>query len=170
MNFFDKHNEVVLKTMHQIYLEYQNQPTMLLVKKVKWQDFTMFVDDGECPIFLQQAIDKQFDFRVIIVGDEIFACKIDASQSVYGKMDWRAYDLPNTVHEIYELSQETKDKILLLMKQFNLDYACLDFCVDQSGKEWLLDVNPFGRYMWIEQAVGLPISSAIAKLLISHVI
>ena len=85
-------------------------------------------------------------------------------------MDWRAYDLPNTVHEIYELSQETKDKILLLMKQFNLDYACLDFCVDQSGKEWLLDVNPFGRYMWIEQAVGLPISSAIAKLLISHVI
>ena len=36
MNFFDRHyEEVVLKTMHQIYLEYQNESTMLLVKKSK---------------------------------------------------------------------------------------------------------------------------------------
>lgn len=104
MEFFDRYDEIILKTMHQIYLEYKNESAMLLVKTVQKKDFAAFEDSGECPVFLQHAINKQFDFRVIIVGEKIFACKIDASRSLYGNVDWRAYDLPNTVHEIYELS------------------------------------------------------------------
>ncbi|STZ76953.1 ATP-grasp domain-containing protein [Bergeriella denitrificans] len=163
--FFDDGKDVVLKTMHQIYLEYQNQQTMLLVKKVKKEDFADFEGKGECPVFLQKAVDKQFDFRAIIIGDTVLTCKIDASKSLYGNVDWRAYDLPHTVHEIYELPQSLKNKILKAMQYFQLDYACLDFCVDQNGQEWLLDINPFGRFMWIELATGLPISKHIADFL-----
>lgn len=164
--FFNKYPQVVIKTMHQIYLEYQNEQTMMLVKKVNQADFAQFETQNECPVFLQQAIDKVFDVRAIVVGKQIFGCKIDASQSPVGNLDWRAYDLPNTIHKIFDIPVDIQNKLLKVLEYFELDYACLDLCVDKNGEFWLLDVNPFGRYKWIELAVGLEISQAIAELLL----
>lgn len=163
--FFNTHKDVLIKTMHQIYLEYNGAPTMMLVKKVNYSQFSEFNGIGECPVFLQQAIDKKFDLRIIIVGNKVFGCKIDASQSIYGKQDWRAYDLPNTIHSIYEVPEILQSQLLELMNKMQLNYACLDLCVDHNDDYWLLDINPFGKYMWIELATGLSISKEIAYLL-----
>lgn len=163
--FLNSGEDILIKTMHQIYLEYSGKQTMMLVKKVNASQFDIFETEGECPVFLQHAVNKKYDIRVIIIGEEIFACKIDASQSDYGRIDWRAYDLPKTKHSIYVINGEIKLKLLELMKNYHLDYACLDLCKDYEDNYWLLDVNPFGKYMWIELATGLPISREIARLL-----
>jgi glutathione synthase/RimK-type ligase-like ATP-grasp enzyme len=165
--FFDNYDKVVIKTMHQIYLEHQDEQAMFLVKPVNKSQFHNFNSQNECPVFLQQAIDKLFDVRAIIIGKKVIGCKIDASLSKVGNLDWRAYDLPNTIHEPFELPNKVQGKLLNILKYFNLDYACLDLCVDKHGEFWLLDVNPFGRYMWIELSVGIDISNEIAKFLIS---
>lgn len=167
ISFLNSHQEAVIKTMHQIYLEHNGQQTMMLVTEVQASQFDAFETLGECPVFLQEKINKVFDLRVILVGDKVFACKIDASRSIHGNLDWRAYDLPNTVHSIFNLPNEITEKLQKVMKGFGLDYACLDLCVDDKGEFWLLDVNPFGKYMWIEMATGLKISKAIAEFLIS---
>ncbi len=73
--------------------------------------------------------------------------------------------LPNTKHSIYELPDELNLKLINLVKSFGLDYACLDLCMDQYNEFWVLDVNPFGKYMWIELSIGLEISKGIAKFL-----
>lgn len=166
INFFNDNQDVVIKTMHQIYLEHNGSPMLMLVKRVKKEELESFESSNECPVFLQQAIDKAYDVRAVIVGDKIFGCKIDASRSDAGRQDWRAYDLPNTVHEAIDIPQDTQEKLLKVLNYFKLDYACLDLCVDKNGKYWLLDVNPFGRFMWIELGVGMPISRAIADMLV----
>lgn len=167
MSFLHSHQESVIKTMHQIYLEHNGQQTMMLVTKVQALQFEMFETLGECPVFLQEKINKAFDLRVICVGEKVFSCKIDASRSIHGNLDWRAYDLPNTEHSIFNLPDDIAAKLQRVMKGFGLDYACLDLCVDENGEYWLLDVNPFGKYMWIEMATGLKISRAISELLVS---
>ncbi|WP_150538278.1 hypothetical protein [Actinobacillus vicugnae] len=91
--FFVEHSEVVLKTMHQIYLEHNGQQTMLLVDKVNKEQFESFETQNECPLFLQEKINKQFDVRAIVIGDQILSCKIDASSSSIGNIDWRIYDI-----------------------------------------------------------------------------
>lgn len=168
LSFFDKHQQVVLKTMHQIYLEYNQQSAMMLVKKVSQQDFLAFNSDNECPVFLQQAINKMYDVRAIVVGRKIMGCKIDASNSLLGSVDWRAYDLPNTIHSKFDLPDYVQKQLLMVMDYLKLDYACLDLCVDKQGVFWLLDVNPFGRYKWIELGVNLEISFEIASLLMKN--
>lgn len=45
-----------------------------------------------CPTYLQEAIAKDHELRVTIIGDELFCCRID-SQGVSGaEQDWRAVD------------------------------------------------------------------------------
>lgn len=72
----------------------------------------------------------------------------------------------STIHNIQIVVVDIQNKLLKVLEYFELDYACLDLCVDKNGEFWLLDVNPFGRYKWIELAVGLEISQAIAELLL----
>lgn len=168
VDFIGSGGATVLKTMHQMSLEVDDEQTMLLVQKVTRNDFSDFSSDCECPIFLQHYVEKSYDVRVIVIGQQFLACKIDASRSIAGNVDWRAYDLPNTPHEIIEVSYDLRIKLGKLMASYELDYACIDFCVDKNDCWWILDVNPFGRNLWIEYATGLPILNTMASYLISR--
>ena len=142
------------------------EPTMLLASLVQRNDFSDFGKTNECPVFLQEYIEKIYDVRLTIVGNQIFACKIDATQSDAGRVDWRAYDLANTPHTSYYLPKNIAEEINNICIQLKLDYATKDICVNRTGDYYLLDINPFGKYLWIEHAIGAPITDAIAHLLI----
>ncbi len=157
---------VVLKTLHQMQLSVDGEPTMLLASIVQEDDFLDFQQKNECPIFLQEYVEKIYDVRLTIIGDHIFSCKIDATHSDAGRIDWRAYDLANTPHSQYDLPSAIAEEIIGICRKMKLDYATIDLCVDQGGNYYLLDINPFGRYLWIEDAIGAPITDAIAKFLI----
>jgi hypothetical protein len=44
-------------------------------------------------------------------------------------------------------------------------FGCFDFCVDSTGRHWLLECNSAGQFQFVEQATGLPITAALADLL-----
>jgi len=110
---------------------------------------------------------KVFDVRATVVGEQIFAAKID-SQSGKSKLDWRMdYSVPVT--EIV-LPAEVASASLKLMRRLQLNYAAFDFCVDAHGKHWFLELNCGGQYLWVEQRAHLPISREIAELLAGNTI
>lgn len=164
-NFFVNKSQVVLKTLHQMQLDFEGEATMLLTQKVSAQDFTNYEEQNESPLFLQNFIDKAYDLRLVVIGSEVLACKIDASKSLFGNVDYRAYDLPNTPHSYIEIPLELKDRILSLCRMLHLDYVSIDLCVDSMQEYWLLDINPFGRYLWLEYATGMPITLKMANFL-----
>lgn len=167
INKFISNTESVLKTLHQMDLILPNgEKTMMLVKKISANDLNGFSTDKECPIFLQERIEKKYDVRCIIINKSIISIKIDASKSIKGKQDWRAYDLPNTLHEQIKLPNDIEDELLLFCNFFKLAYACIDLCVDNNDMYWILDLNPFGRFLWIEELLNIPISSYIGNYLI----
>ncbi len=164
-NFFTKENQLVLKALHQMQLDLDGESTMILTQKVMARDFADYGEKNESPLFLQSFIDKIYDLRVVVIGSEVLACKIDASKSLLGNVDYRAYDMPNTPHSCIEIPSDLKDKILSLCRMMRLDYVSIDLCVDSSEEYWLLDVNPFGRYLWLEYATGMPITLKMANFL-----
>lgn len=167
LDFFgDGHKPVILKTLHQMQLSLAGEPTMLLASIVRRADFLDFQQTNECPVLLQEYIEKSYDLRLTIIGHRIFACKIDATRSDAGRMDWRAYDLANTPHSPYDLPAEISEDIIGICAQLKLDYATIDLCVTPAKDYYLLDINPFGKYLWIEYAIGAPITDAIARFLI----
>lgn len=117
------------------------------------------------PCIFQEYIPKDFEVRATVVGESIFAAKIESQRSERAKHDWRHYDLKNTPHGIARLPGDIEEKIFRLMRNMRLSFGCLDFIVTPDGEYVFLEVNQAGQWYWIESLTGLPISEAFADLL-----
>lgn len=55
--------------------------------------------------------------------------------------------------------------MLSFMKTFGLSFGAFDFAVTPD-QEWIMfECNPFGAFGWLEDALHLPITAALADLL-----
>lgn len=120
-----------------------------------------------CPVILQEYIPKKVELRITIVGEKVFTCSIDSqSGDRRTREDWRTSDTPLT-HEVYRLPTDIEQKCLQLCKKLGLNYGCIDMIVTPEDEYVFLEINPLGQWLWVELETGLPISEAIADLLIA---
>jgi hypothetical protein len=119
--------------------------------------------------FVQNYIEKQFELRITVVCDEVFACKIDsqAMEEAQGKVDWRQGYEYGLKHEIFELPDSVSAFCVDFLHQMNLHFGCFDFIVTPAGEYVFLECNPNGQWLWIELATGMKISTAIAHKLMN---
>jgi hypothetical protein len=66
------------------------------------------------------------------------------------------------------LPQTVEEKLLKLMAHFQLNYGALGLILTPEGRYIFLEINPVGEFFWLEQSLGLPISQAIATLLLNR--
>lgn len=120
-----------------------------------------------CPMTFQEKIPKALELRTIIVGKRVFTASIDSQSSERARYDWRRQGVALLdAWKHYALPQEVEEKLLSLMDRFGLNYGALDLILTPSGRHVFLEVNPVGEFFWLEQCPGLPISKAIADILL----
>lgn len=118
------------------------------------------------PGIIQELVKKKFELRITVVGEEVFAAKINSQYSESSKEDWRQ-DIFEDIYDIVYLDNGFIKKLLDLHKKFNLLYGAYDFIIDQHNEPIFLEVNPSGQWMWLENALGFQISRSLARLLSS---
>jgi glutathione synthase/RimK-type ligase-like ATP-grasp enzyme len=167
LEFGKKHDKIVLKLLNQEFYKIANRQYVgFYVNVIPYEKLLEFCEEEENPIFLQKYIEKDYEVRYTIVGDEHLVCKIDSQKSDIAKTDWRRYDLANTPHSIITPPNDVKNKVQILMKEFDLIFGALDFIVAKDGSWYFLEINPSGQYLWIEDLTGLKITDAIKNNLI----
>ena len=112
----------------------------------------------------QHKVDKAYELRVTVIGDEVLAVGIDASASSLGRQDWRAYDLDRTKHWIYDLPARIEEKCRNVVDHYELHYGALDLIVTPDGKYVFLEINAFGQWAWLEELTGVHLSDAHCRL------
>jgi hypothetical protein len=117
------------------------------------------------PGIFQERIDKLYELRVTVVGDRIFAVRIDSQALAETQLDWR-HAQHDVRYEAVTLPKEITVKINAFMESLGLIYGAFDFIVTPDRDYVFLEVNPGGAYMWVEAATGLAITPAIADALI----
>lgn len=111
----------------------------------------------------QRWVPKSFEVRAYVVGDQVFAAAIHAATSA-AHLDWRA-DYDALRYEPIQPPPQVAAGIVAYCKALDLTYGAFDFVV-QPDRAWVfLECNPGGQYGWIEDAIGAPITQAIAALL-----
>lgn len=122
-----------------------------------------------CPMTFQEKIPKALELRTIIVGKRVFTASIDSQSSERALHDWRRQGvaLINS-WQSYNLPQDVEEKLLELMHHFGLTYGAIDLILTPDGRYIFLEVNPVGEFFWLEQCPGLPISKAIADILLGR--
>jgi MvdD family ATP-grasp ribosomal peptide maturase len=120
-----------------------------------------------CPMTFQEQVSKHLELRVTVVGRRVLAAAIDSQASARAAHDWRRDGVRLLdAWRHYALPPDVEEKLLRLMDYFNLNYGAADFIVTPEGRHVFLEVNPGGEFFWLEQCPGLPISEAIADLLL----
>ena len=119
---------------------------------------------AHAPTILQPYVEKAFELRCVVMGEKIFAAKMDTQADEKSRVDSRGGD-PD--HEIFELPDEVEASLHQLMDRFGLNFASLDMIVTPDGEFVFLELNPNGQWLWLEYELGLPLVASMADRLMS---
>ena len=115
-------------------------------------------DVAWCPTQLQQQIDG-VDHRVHVVGDAVFASRIESNAD-----DYRYAQAPPTIVST-ALPPEFERRCVGLAAALELPLAGIDLRLTADGEWFCFEVNPSPAFTYYEAATGQPIAAAIARLL-----
>jgi glutathione synthase/RimK-type ligase-like ATP-grasp enzyme len=120
---------------------------------------------AHAPTILQPYVEKAFELRCVVIGDKIFAAKMDTQADEKSRVDSRGGE-PD--HEIFALPDAVEASLRRVMRSFDLNFASLDMIVTPDGEFVFLELNPNGQWLWLEYELGLPLVASMADLLMSH--
>jgi glutathione synthase/RimK-type ligase-like ATP-grasp enzyme len=121
------------------------------------------------PNMFQPYVDKAFELRCVVIGDRVFAARLNSQATETTRKDWRAGDWrgADLQQESFDLPEHVRGSILRLMDSFGLNFASLDMIVTPVGEYVFLELNPNGQWLWLEIDLGLPLVASMADLLTS---
>jgi len=168
IDFFDAcGGRVINKVLHSVILEGDGQNSNILCHPICREDLDAEDPIKMVPCVFQEKIEKDVELRITVVGSRVFSCEIHSQQSSKTKDDWRNYDFENTPHLKHELPATVENQCRALLRHYGLAYGAIDMILTPKGEYVFLEINPNGQYQWIEELAGLPITEAIADLLIT---
>ena len=142
----------------------QSQNLILYTSRLSATELVANVErTRNCPIIVQELIEKECDVRVTVVGTQVFAAAI-VRETDDGRVDWRHYDLPNR-YERHTLPQEIAQRCVASVKELGLAFGCIDLGYTKSGEYVFFEINPSGQWLPSEIFAGVLISDTLAEML-----
>ena len=120
--------------------------------------------DGVCPVMLQREVAKHADYRVTVIGAEVFAVRMTAPEGA--PIDIRAVPPGDCTSELAKLPPPVEAACIRFVRDAGLRFGAIDLVQDRSGSFWFLECNPNGQWGWLEVATGAPMTSALVDLLL----
>ncbi|MBD6615596.1 MvdD family ATP-grasp ribosomal peptide maturase [Komarekiella sp. 'clone 1'] len=147
----------------------QGQENVVFTNPVKPEDLDNLDGLRFCPMTFQEKIPKALELRTIIVGKRVFTAAVDSQALEKAHYDWRRQGIALlNAWQAYTLPQDVEEKLLKLMANFGLNYGAIDIILTPGDRYVFLEVNPVGEFFWLERCPGLPISQAIAELVLTE--
>jgi MvdD family ATP-grasp ribosomal peptide maturase len=158
---------IVTKMLSSFAVYEDGREKVVFTNSVKTEDLDDLSGLNLSPMTFQERIPKALELRVTVVGNRVFAAAIDSQASHAAQHDWRKDGVALLDSwKRYELPAEVEAGLLRLMDHFMLNYGAVDLILTPEGRYVFLEVNPVGEFFWLEGCPGLPISEAIADVLL----
>jgi glutathione synthase/RimK-type ligase-like ATP-grasp enzyme len=152
IEFWEQHGSVVYKSI---------SGTRSIVSRVRAEHRDRFPDLANCPTQFQQYIEG-IDYRIHVVGDEVFGCEICSDAD-----DYRYPQLQGAELQVrqYEVPPDVSQSCRFLAASLNLPVAGLDLRRSAAGEWFCFEANPSPAFTFYQDTSAQPISWAIAELL-----
>jgi hypothetical protein len=114
-----------------------------------------------CPTQFQELI-RGVDYRVHVVGTEVFACRIrsNAVDYRYAGRDGSSVDI-----EAYEMPVEVAQSCVDVSRDMDLQVSGIDLRQREDGRWYCFEVNPSPAFGYFQQATGQDIAASVARLM-----
>ncbi|MBV9128559.1 MAG: hypothetical protein JO117_10795 [Verrucomicrobia bacterium] len=117
-----------------------------------------------CPTLIQEYVPKVCEYRVTVIGDRVFTCRLLSQENPASSVDWRETNPAFIKHEIVT-RPSLEAKALDVIRRLGLRFGAIDLIERPDGEIVFLEVNPNGQWLWIEQITGAKMSDAMTDLL-----
>lgn len=166
--FFDEcRGAVVTKMMASFAIYEEGREKVVFTTPVKERDLAAMDGLRLCPMTFQEQLEKQSELRVTVVGERVFTASVDSNQMERSKTDWRREGVALLGRwQAAQLPQDVERGLLRLMDALGLNYGAIDVIVTPEGRYVFLEVNPVGEFFWLERENGMPVSEAIADVML----
>jgi len=135
-------------------------------RKVAPEEFEQHADQvAYCPTLFQEYVEKAFELRITVIGDELFCCRINSQTAKGAETDWRRIDPSQVEHEMMSLPAEIEAKLRRMLTHYGLRYGAFDMIVTPQGEYVFLELNPNGQWLWMELMTGAKMTDAIVRML-----
>lgn len=151
-NFRQEHGEIIYKSVSAV------RSVVSRLVDLRENDLQSI---ESCPTQFQQYVPGD-DFRVHVVGEEVFACRIRSSADDYRYASGSGKSLS---FEDCRLPAEIEMCCKTLSASLGLYVSGIDLRCTPEGKWYCFEVNPSPGYTFFQNAADQPIDAAIAGLL-----
>lgn len=164
LKLFEKNSRVIYKTLSSFLIPpneiiFTNEVTPAMIREEA-------AAISLAPGIFQGYVEKDHELRVTVVGEIVFAVKFFSQAREQTAVDWRRDQL-HDMYAVAVLNGEDKRRLIALHSHLGLVYAAYDFIVRPDGELVFVECNPGGQWLWLENALGVPISGALTKSLMS---
>lgn len=119
-----------------------------------------------CPVIFQVFHPRKKDYRVVMVGNRMFAACCEPGKHQYE--DVREGVGTGESYEACSFDSELLSLLRCLMRQLSLEYCAADFIEDENGRLLFLEANTCGAWWWMDKLYNGEIRKAIADLLCAN--
>ena len=160
---------VVTKMLSSFAIYDEGQELVVFTNPVKPEDLADLSGLNLCPATFQELLPKSLEIRATVVGQRVISAAVDSQVSARATHDWRR-DGVRMLQDWrpYQLPLDIEEKLLRLMDYFSLNYGAIDIILTPDERHVFLELNPCGEFFWLERSPGLPISDAIADVLLGR--
>ncbi len=156
-------NGVVCKPLNPSFMLRKDMP-MIFATRLNDDHISQIQKVTAAPTYFQEFIEKRFEIRVILIGDQTVSAATEFTGSPSEvETDWRVLDESNSRVFPVQLDRDIEKKLAKLAASLQLEYAAVDLVVDRSGKTFFLELNPGGSWDSVQAATGVDIDQKIAK-------
>lgn len=136
---------------------------MIFTTKIGKNELEKSDDLKYAPCMFQEYVKKKTELRITIVDEKIHAAEIFSQKSVKTKDDWRNYDdFQKTPYIKTTIPTDIEEKLLKIMKSFGLEFGAIDMIKTPNDNFVFLEINPNGRWWWIQELTEMNIAKDIA--------
>lgn len=163
IDFYKQNNrDIIIKPIAQTRINYKNDTAFIFTNKVS-DDIISSIDQYDItPCIFQQNIKKDYEIRVTVVNDKVFASSVYSQSNENTKIDWRKESLN---FKAIEIPKEISEKCVKLLNAFQIKFGAIDLIKTPNDEYIFLEINPNGQWAWIEIQTGQNISDEIIKYL-----
>jgi hypothetical protein len=169
LDFYDACNgQLISKRAADIYPRVANKPTRPFTSAVKRKDVSGSSSVRYAPVVFQEMVPKRVELRVTVVGKDVFAAEIRSQDSSRQNVDWRHAPQygQSKYYAKHQLPLAVQSRCVEVVERLGMCFGAMDLIQKPDDEYVFLEVNMNGQWAYIEKMLGLPISDAIAELLI----
>lgn len=159
--------EVVIKLLGRGHTVADDAVHVMYTSRVTAEDTDRLNDLNVCPCLFQEFVRKRADLRVTVVGQDVFAVRIESQLRSSTSVDWRADPDAQLPSALVQLPSPLENACRDMVRHLGLQFGAIDLAIGESDQVYFLEINPNGQWAWLEET-GAPLCQAITDLLLGR--